>query len=81
MATYYFTFGDNEKHPITGELMRDYWIEVSSSSLTLAKKKMNEEYGGLWQNVFHESVFPSIQRRHGYVNGQFAKYEADGNVN
>jgi hypothetical protein len=76
-CTYYFVFGDNHKHPKTGELMREYWIEVLAPSITSAKTKFNDEYGGPWQSIIHESVFPTFNRRYRYSKGQYARYEVD----
>jgi len=64
---YYVTFGYSHVHPITGERMRDYWIEFDEIEGISGRKrvyeKMNERFGGQWgliyeEKDFHKEYFP-----------------------
>ena len=57
MKTYYFTFGQSHQHPETGELMKDYWVEIKNKTIDEARKIMFKCYGTKWSMQYDETDF------------------------
>lgn len=60
----YFTFGQNHRHPITKEAMKDYWIEIEANDEVIARAIMFNKYGIKWSHQydakdFEPSYFPN----------------------
>ena len=72
---FYFTFGQIHTHPVSGERMRDYWVEVVAASYDKAEAKMREVFGEYWSNAYYEKNF-SMHWSH-YPKGCYERYEAD----
>lgn len=63
LKTFYFTFGQNHTHPLTGEILKDYWIEIKAPSSQEATDKMFSVFGEKWafpyeERQFDKSYFP-----------------------
>ncbi len=54
---YYFTFGQSHTHPETGELMKDYWVEISASDCDQAREIMFNNFGKKWSIQYDETRF------------------------
>ncbi len=53
----YFTFGQHHVHPVTGEKLKDYWIEVHDKTPDEARKMVIEKYGVRWSFQYDETNF------------------------
>lgn len=49
---YYCTFGQGHINTLTGEIMKDYWIEVWAETKTIAMRIMIEKYRYKWAEVY-----------------------------
>lgn len=69
---YYFSFGQNHSHPKTGQLMKDYWIEIIAdetyckdenetvrwySFRERSRQAMSRRFGIKWSNQYHPDDF------------------------
>jgi len=68
---FYFTFGFSHIHPVTGEPMRDYWIEIKAKDRQLAQEKMFEIFGKEWSMCYKESDFDKKY----FPKGSYMKYD------
>jgi hypothetical protein len=57
MTIYYFTFGQDHKHPKTGEPMKDYWIEIDAKNAYDAQIEMRKRFGQIWANQYDARNF------------------------
>lgn len=68
---YYFTFGQIHTCPKTGVLLKDYWIEVFAGSFNRATAVMNQQFGKVWSNQYHEKQFMRWHKM--FPNGCYAR--------
>lgn len=63
---WYATFGQNHKHPETGEYLKDYWVEIYTPDIRNvrgvmstfpAMLKMCNKYGKEWGDIYTPSEF------------------------
>jgi len=54
---FYTTFGQNHKHPVTGESMKDYWIEVFVPHPVNVITIMHHEFGDNWAMFYKYQEF------------------------
>lgn len=60
---YYGTFGQSHLHPVTGERMKDYWVEIYVDHVDerwerhRAISLMASEFGSRWSMVYNREYF------------------------
>lgn len=87
---YYGTFGWGHTHPVTGEDMKHYWVEIEADGIRDAHNKMYSRFDN-WamlyrEDEFNKSFFPKgnydVLHDELYINELFeekVKYEQTGN--
>lgn len=57
---FYCTFGQSHVHPLTGEKMKDYWIEVYGINRYEAWQVMASKYKYRWATQYHRDEFDKL---------------------
>lgn len=60
MNTYYFTFGQVHCDPDTGEMLRDYWMEIQAENSTVAVDYMIGRFGYKWAGMYAPKSFNRV---------------------
>lgn len=56
LKNYYFTFGQNHIHPLTGESMKDYYIKLKGT-YNSTREIMLSIFGLKWSMQYNEKDF------------------------
>ncbi len=52
-----FTFGQAHCHPVTGNPLRDYWVEVIAGDFDAARDLMVKVFGTKWCGQYESETF------------------------
>lgn len=67
MKNYYFTFGTNHPHPISGEPMHNGFVTICAPDFMTARELMFKRYGPKWSMQYDDSNF----KPHFFPRGSF----------